>query len=92
MEKYIKELESLSPVKLAAEKGRTDANTNTQRGVLIDNEIERRKRIHQHELDLKLIAMQEKSMKTSSIITAICTISGAVAGAILTVLLQWLLK
>lgn len=57
---------------------------NSQKAVLIDNEIDRKKRIHQHELDLKLLNKQAKLMKTSNIIIAISTIAGAIVGALLT--------
>ncbi|MCR4319305.1 MAG: hypothetical protein NUV74_03095 [Candidatus Brocadiaceae bacterium] len=57
---------------------------NSQRAVLIDNEIERQKRVHQHELDKKLIEIQSRSMKMSNIIIAISTIGGAIVGSLLT--------
>ncbi len=81
-----KDCEKLSIDELARE--RSGAASNCTRAVLIDNEIERKKRIHQHELDLKLIEMQSKSMKTSNIIIAISTIAGAIVGALLTAWLR----
>ena len=60
---------------------------NSYNTSLANNELERRNRIHQHELDLKLIAIQTNSMRTSNIIVAICTIAGAIVGALL---MSWL--
>ncbi len=73
-------------------KERAGIGSNSQKAILIDIEIAHRARIHQHELDLKLIGIQSKSLKISTIITAACTIAGAVVGTLLTILLQWLLK
>lgn len=60
-------------------------------GILIDQEIARRERLHQHELDLKLIADQVRWMKFTAIITAAATLIAAVVGAIAgAVLAYWL--
>ncbi len=68
-----------------------DSN-NTTNALLASNELERRKRLDKHKLDIELIEIQAKAMKTSNAITAICTIAGTIAGAILAVLMQWYLK
>ena len=61
---------------------------NSPGAVLIDNEIDRKQRMYQHKLDKELIEIQSKSMKVSYIVSAICTIAGAIAGALIIVWLQ----
>ena len=50
-------------------------------GILIDQEIARRERLHQHELALTLIADQVRWMKFTAILTAAATLIAAVVGA-----------
>jgi hypothetical protein len=61
---------------------------HSEKFILPKEILNRRARIHQHELDLKLIAIQSKSLRTSNAITAICTIAGGIAGALLTAWLK----
>jgi hypothetical protein len=52
--------------------------------ILIDNEIERRKRLHQHELDLDLVLRQVRWMKFS----VLATVASALLGVILGIFLE----
>ena len=63
-------------------------NDTHPEAILIDNEIKRRARVHQHELDLTLVAQQVRWMKLAAILGAVTTLIGAIAGALLTFWLQ----
>ena len=59
----------------------------TLENILIEREWLRRDRIAQHELDLDLVLRQVRWMKFAAILGAAMTLTGAIAGAILT---SWL--
>jgi hypothetical protein len=72
-----KDCEKLSIDELAAIRPRYN---NSPGAVLIDNEIDRKKRVHQHELDIKLVARQSKW----TMISIAATLIGVILGAYLT--------
>ena len=80
------ELRKVSDADLAVY--RTNRKADQPETILAEKEFERRGRIHQHELDLQLIAKQVRWQKFSAIIGIVATIAGAVAGALLTFWLQ----
>jgi hypothetical protein len=84
--KLAETLRGLSDVDLAAY--RSDKVDSSVQGTLAQKELERRARVHQHELDLKLVANQVRWMKFSAILTAASTLIGTIAGALLTMWLQ----
>jgi len=63
-------------------------DNNHPTAILIDNEIERRKRLHQHDLDSDLVAKQVRWTKWSTLATVGATIIGAIIGALVTFWLQ----
>ena len=65
---------------------RDGSANNSPKAILIDNEIERKKRIHQHELDLKLITKQVRWMKFSVCAILIAAVMGGIVGYYLTTL------
>jgi hypothetical protein len=79
-------LRSHTDAQLASAKAdRTPGNLQV---ILVDREIARRERLHQHELDLKLIAEQVRWMKFTAILGPVTTIIGIIVGALLTFWLQ----
>jgi len=76
-----------TPLKQLAEQ-RYGLDNNHPDSILIDNEIERRKRSHQHELDLDLVAKQVRWMKWSTLATVAAALIGATVGALVTFWLQ----
>ncbi len=63
---------------------RENHHASTKEGILADKEFERRARLHQHELDRKLLAEQVRWMKFSLLV--------GVASALAGVILGWLLQ
>lgn len=59
-----------------------------EKSILYPIEVARRQRLHQHELDLKLLHEQSKMMKSSNRLIAIVTILAALIGAITGAVLQ----
>jgi hypothetical protein len=75
------ELKKLSPEELA--ETRWGYKDNTPVAILIEKEFERRARIEQHELDLKLVLKQVRWMKFSVIATILSALLGIILGAYL---------
>ncbi len=67
------------PLEKLAER-RYGLNDTAPNAILIDNEIERRKRLHQHELDLDLVLRQVRWMKFSVLATVISVLLGVTLG------------
>lgn len=67
---------------------RADKNVTSVYAILADKEFERRVRVKQHELDLKLIAKQVTWTKFTAILGSAATLIGAIVGALLTMWLQ----
>jgi hypothetical protein len=73
-----KELETKSPEELAILAERN--HPLSAQGVLIRDERQRRARIKQHELDIKLMSKQVRSMIFAAIFGVLATLAGAVLG------------
>jgi hypothetical protein len=85
-EEHAKRLRESTDEHLAVVKaGRVTGNLEA---ILADQEMARRDRLKQHELDVKLIADQVRWMKFSTVAGVLGTIVGAIIGALLTYLLQ----
>jgi len=67
---------------------RDGLRSDTPTAILIDNEFARRNRLHQHELDLDLVAKQVRWMKFAAILGSAATLIGAIVGALLIFWLQ----
>lgn len=73
-------------------KNRDGLSNNTPNAVLIDNEIERRKRELQHSLNTQIVDKQLKLMKITTFVTAASTIIAALAGTYLAYALMQIQK
>ncbi len=85
-ETLAKAIRKMSAVELAG--FRANKTDNSVPAILAERELERRTRIHQHELDLDLLFKQGRWMKWSTLATVGATLIGAIAGAMLTYWLQ----
>ena len=60
--------------------------------IMAKRELTRRERLEQYELNLKLVAEQERWMKSTTKLTAVYTTVSTLAGAAVGALLTWWLK
>lgn len=84
------ELKSLSDAELAARHNNSGPGSLTI--ILADKEFERRARVEQHELNMKLMAEQERWMKSTAKVSAWVTLAAALIGATAGVLLTFWLQ
>ena len=85
-ESWIDSLRKMDDVELASTKANRLPNDKVV--TLVNQEFGRRERVHQHELDVQLIANQTRWMTFSIILGSAATIIGGIVGIVLALSLQ----